>query len=251
METPDTHPSLDIKGAHAIVTLRRPASANRLSPQDIEVLHQHLATLRSSPAVRVVELRSLGPHFCSGFQIDVANEVNAPELFEGLTNAWESLPQITLAVLQGDVWGGAVDLALACDFRLSNGQGRLGIPAARLGLHFYGSGMARLTSRLGASAAKRLLLAGEVWSADRWVAEGFAESSEPDLDGLAERWRGQLLALAPLAQAGMKRHINALLRDRLDLDLLQLDQARCAASNDFAEGLAAWRAKRPPRFSGT
>lgn len=253
MQTLNTVPRLSVAGAIATVWLQRPQLANRLAVADIERLHELIKELRAQPAIRLVLLRAGGAHFCAGFQIDAIGgegEVDAPALFERLSEAWESLPQLTIAVIQGDAWGGAVDLALACDFRLGGAQGRVGIPAARLGLHFYGGGMRRLVSRLGLGAAKRLLLAAEVWTDAQRLQQGFLDDSAEDLELLVAQWQQRLLALAPLAQAGMKKHLNAIAAGRLDVGELALDQARCAASADLAEGLAAWAQRRDPQFSG-
>lgn len=249
VQTLNDTPSLQVDGPVATVRLRRPALANRLSVADIDVLHRHVDALNADPDVRLVLLRGEGEHFCAGFQIDAVGDVDAPALFERLTDAWEGLRPLSLAVVHGDVWGGAVDWALACDFRLGTSTGRLGIPAARLGLHFYGGGMQRLVARLGVSAAKRLLLAGEVWEGAQRAA--FFDATGDDLPGLVAAWQQRLLALAPLAQFGMKRHLNALAQDALDREALQRDQSRCAGSADLQEGLVAWREKRAPRFRGS
>lgn len=250
VQTLGSPPRLDVDGPVATVWLQRPQQANRLAPEDIERLHDLIAELQARPDIRLVLLRGLGAHFCAGFQIDAVGEVDAPAMFERLSEAWEALPQLTLAAIQGDAWGGAVDLALACDFRLGAAQGKVGIPAARLGLHFYGGGMQRLVSRLGLAAAKRLLLAAEVWADDERLRQGFLDDSAADLDLLLTQWQQRLLALAPLAQSGMKIHLNAIAAGRLDKDLLRQDQARCAASSDLAEGVAAWTQRRAPQFSG-
>jgi enoyl-CoA hydratase len=243
-------PSLEIEGAVATLWLRRPDQANRLGLDDIAQLHSHMAQLRGATEVRLVQLRGQGAQFCAGFQIDAAGEVDAPSLFDALVTAWEALPQITLAIVQGGVFGGAVDWALACDFRLGNGQGQLAIPAAQLGLHFHGGGLQRVVSRLGLAAAKQLLLAGDVWEGHQLLQRGFLDAQGDDLSALAQAWQRKLLALAPLAQRGMKRHLNAIAAGRLDDEQLQRDLALCNASSDFAEGLRAWAARRAPKFDG-
>lgn len=250
VQTPGNLPQLQIAGAVATLSFRRPAQANRLSLDDIAELHAHLRRLQTEPTVRLLLLRGEGAHFCAGFQIDAVAEVDAPALFDALGNAIEALPQLSIAIVQGGCWGGAMDLALACDFRLGGPRAQGGIPAARLGLHFYASGMQRLVSRLGLGAAKRLLLAAEVWDAPALRGEGFLDALDEDLEALAERWQQQLLALAPLAQQGMKQHLNAIAIGGLDRERLREDMARCAGSADLAEGLAAWRDGRAPRFSG-
>lgn len=245
-----TVPRLLIDGAVATLLLSRPGQANRLGLDDIETLHTHLHQLQQEPAVRLLLLRGEGAHFCAGFQIDALAGTDAPALFDALGNAFEALPQISLALIQGGCWGGAVDLALACDFRLGGPRAQAGIPAARLGLHFYASGMRRLVTRLGLGAAKRLLLAAESWDAATLQDQGFLDARGDDLELLAAQWCTQLLALAPLAQQGMKRHLNAMAAGALNSEELAADMARCAASSDLAEGLAAWLQGRAPQFGG-
>lgn len=250
VQTLDTVPQLRREGAVATLTLSRPQRANRLGVDDIATLRAHLDTIATDATLRLVVLRGEGPQFCAGFQIDALGSVDATGLFDALGNALEALPQLTLVVVQGGCWGGAVDLALACDFRVGGPAAVVGIPAARLGLHFYANGMRRLVSRIGLGGAKQLLLAGQSWSGESLVTRGFLDAQDSDVDALAEAWVSQLLSLAPLAQQGMKRHLHAVADGRMDLDALQQDMARCAASSDLAEGLAAWRERRAPQFSG-
>ncbi|MBB5206246.1 enoyl-CoA hydratase/carnithine racemase [Inhella inkyongensis] len=246
-------PALDIDGPVATVTLRRPALANRLELEDLQTLEAHAIALEAHQEVRVVVLQAQGPHFCSGFHIDAVPGVDAPALFEALCSRWESLPAITIAALQGGVWGGATDLALACDFRLGTPKCQMAIPAAQLGLHYYGGGMRRLVSRLGLGPAKRLLLAAQTLDAQAMLRTHFLDellgdpaALEPRVQALVAEIRG----LAPLALRGMKQALNRLAAGQLDLDELAAAQQRCAASADLKEGVAAWQARRSPCFQG-
>lgn len=246
-------PELRVEGPRATVTLRRPAQANRLELSDLETLEQHILALRSQPSVRVVVLQSHGRHFCSGFHIDAVPGVDAPSLFERLCDAWESLPQITLVALQGGVWGGATDLALASDFRLGARGCQMAIPAARLGLHYHGGGMRRLVSRLGLGAAKRLLLGGHSLNDDSMLRLQFLDELLPDEGALRQEvaaWADGIAGLAPLALAGMKPHLNRLSLAQQDFVQLKQDQLRCLGSADLQEGVRAWQERRLPCFTG-
>ncbi|MFT3718612.1 enoyl-CoA hydratase/isomerase family protein [Pseudorhodoferax sp.] len=244
-------PLLDIAGPVATLTLRRPEQANRLEPQDLDVLAGHIATVNARPEVLVLRLASTGRYFCSGFDIGRIDPAQ-PRAFEALANALEEARPVTLALLQGGVYGGATDLALACDFRLGAQGIDLFMPAARLGLHFYARGMERYVSRLGLDQAKRLCLTAERIGAEEMRAIGFLthlvapEALAAEADALTAR----LAAMAPLALLGMKKHLNRIARGAVDARALEADIARAAASADLQEGLAAWAGKRAPRFSG-
>jgi len=155
-------------------------------------------------------------------------------------------------LLQGGVYGGATDLALACDFRLGSSATEMFMPAARLGLHFYRRGLERYVTRLGLDHAKRLFLTAEKIDASEMHAIGFlTHLVAPDaLLASADQLAATLGAMAPLAVTGMKKHLNRIARGALDADDLQRDIERAAASRDLLEGRAAWAEKRMPRFTG-
>lgn len=246
-------PLLQIDGALARICLRRPQVANRLELQDLQTLEQQLAQVNADPGVRVLLLEAQGKHFCSGFNIDAVPGVDAGALFERLTDAWEAARPVTVAAIQGGVYGGATDLALACDFRLGTPACAMFVPAARLGLHFYRGGLQRYVSRLGLGVAKRVLLAGESLEAQAMLDCGFLDRLLPDAAALQEACAqlcGQLAGMAPLALLGMKKHLNAMAEGRLDVPALQADIAAANASQDLAEGVRAWQERRSPRFTG-
>jgi len=250
---PGLAPALEIDGALARITLRRPHLANRLELADLQTLRAQLDEINKTPAVRVLLLAAQGRHFCSGFNIHAAPGVDAGALFERLSDDWEAARPVTVAAIQGGIYGGATDLALACDFRLGTRACEMFVPAARLGLHFYRGGMQRYVTRLGLSWAKRVLLAGETLDAEAMLGSGFLDRLSPDasdLDAAVNALLEQLLGMAPLALLGMKKHLNAIARDQLVEADLQADLARANASADLAEGLAAWAEKRKPQFGG-
>jgi enoyl-CoA hydratase/carnithine racemase len=168
-----------------------------------------------------------------------------------MADALEAARPITLARLHGGAYGGAADLALACDFRLGGPATEIFIPAARIGLHFYGGGLARFVQRLGLGVAKRVLLAGQTLPAAELLACGYLDELLPSVEALDARLEAlatELAAMAPLALLPMKQHLNALAAARLEPDALQRDIEAARHSADLAEGTAAWRAKRPAIF---
>lgn len=246
-------PLLTIDGAVATITLDRPDQANRLQPDDLETIAQHLATINDTEAVLVLRLRSTGKYFCSGYDIGALAAGSARRVeFDELVNALEDCRPVTIAQIHGGVYGGGTDLALACDFRLGTPAVDMFMPAARLGLHFYRRGMERYVSRLGLDNAKRLFLTAERIDAEEMRRIGFLTQLEPAdrLESSVDKLTSTLAAMAPIALLGMKKHLNRIARGQLDADDLQRDQARSHASADLKEGGAAWKEKRTPRFVG-
>ena len=228
-------PTLDIAAHVATLTLQRPDVANRLGPDDLQALLQHIETVNGSE-VRVLILRSTGKYFCSGFDIGKLAAGQRGAGFEPLVNAMEDCRAVTIAEIQGGVYGGGTDLSLACDFRLGTDAVEMFMPAARLGLHFYERGMRRYVTRLGLNAAKRLFLT-ELLPADQ-------------LRERAAQLAGTIAGLAPIAVQGMKRHLNAIARGDLDTAALAEDIRRATQSEDIREGALAWKEKRKPAFTG-
>jgi enoyl-CoA hydratase/carnithine racemase len=250
-------PLLTIQGGTAILTLNRPQHLNRLHRSDLLVLQQHLAALAARPELHAVVITATGRAFCAGYHIgelDVTppGELAGPQLFAQTVDLIERLPLPTICLLNGSVYGGATDLALACDFRLGVAGLELRMPAARLGLHYYPSGLVRYASRLGLGAAKRLFLLAEAVPDEELLRLGYLDELAPaeDMPAVLQRYLDALAAGAPLALRGMKQALNEFARQDWSLPAVQAREAACAASADLQEGLAAWRERRAPRFEG-
>ncbi|UIF89885.1 enoyl-CoA hydratase/isomerase family protein [Cupriavidus sp. UYPR2.512] len=246
-------PELVVDGHVAVITLRRPEVANRLEPEDLDLLRTYLETVNADSRVRVLRLEGQGRHFCSGFNIGRLGGDDVGARFEALANALEQARPVTIAVLHGGVYGGATDLALACDFRFGAAGAEMSVPAARLGLLFYRGGMERYVTRLGLATAKRILLMADKFDAAAMLACGYLDRLEdgPEaLRALAAQWSEALAGMAPLALLGMKKHMNRIARGELDAAGLARDITEADASEDLCEGALAWREKRAPRFTG-
>lgn len=245
----------------ATLTLRRPQVANRLDLEDLATLRNLVVQAESHPEVRVLLLQAEGRQFCSGFHIgqvsrDTDGHAGVEEgaiRFEALGDAIEQSRLVSVAMLQGGVYGGGADLALACDFRMGGPDTRLMVPAARLGVVYYRSGLQRFVTRLGLQTAKRVLLTAETMDAPALHRCGYLDHLWPSNEELAVQAQAlaeRLSHMAPLALQGMKHHLNHIARGTLDERALAQDMARAAASQDVLEGARAWHEKREPRFTG-
>lgn len=248
-------PALAIDGAVATITLRRPAVANRLELSDLEVLHGFLDDVNARPELLVLRLQGEGRHFCSGFNIGQVGAAGAAagRRFEAIADAVEQARPVTVAVLQGGAFGGAGDLAVACDFRIGGPDSELMVPAARLGLHFYRGGLERFVAAVGLPAARRILLAAERLDAAEMRRLGLLDrvaDSTAGIPAVVDGFCAELAGLAPLAMLGMKQHLNRIARGTLDAAALARDIAATDTSADLQEGAAAWQQRRPPKFQG-
>jgi enoyl-CoA hydratase len=251
-------PVLNIDGARATIRLNRPKHLNRLQPDDLEALLKLFDRLESDPAIRVLVLTGTGRAFSAGYDLNSVAErsTSAPaeqtagSAFEVVANRLEDLSMPTICRLNGGVYGGSTDLALACDFRIGVDSAEMFMPAARLGLHYYTSGIRRYVSRLGADNAKKLFLTAQKIEASEMLRIGYltacvpAESLDEEVDRLATILAGN----APAAMRGMKRAINEFSRGQLD-DAASDQRARDSMRGaEIKEGIKAFSEKRPPRF---
>ena len=169
-----------------------------------------------------------------------------------MVDAVENARPITIAAVHGGVYGGATDLVLSCDFRI----GAIGIdmfmPAARLGLHYYRSGLERYVSRLGLDMAKRLFLTAERIDAERMLPCGFLTDlvAADELERALEERTRTLQSMAPIPLIAMKKNLKRIARVTLDAVELQADIAQAQASADLKEGAKAFSERRAPNFSG-
>jgi enoyl-CoA hydratase len=250
-------PLLDIDSARATIRLNRPKQLNRLQPDDLDVLMNLFERIEAEPAIRVLVLTGTGRAFSAGYDLGsiaeraaTAQEQIAGSAFEVMVNRLEDLAVPTICRLNGGVYGGSTDLALACDFRIGVDNCDMFMPAARLGLHYYKSGIQRYVSRLGLDNAKRLFLTAQRIGAAEMLRIGYLTAMVPAeaLDEEVDRLVAILVANAPIAMRGMKRTINEIARGRLDEQSADQRHRDSMRSAEIKEGIKAFAEKRPPRF---
>lgn len=232
-------------GSVATLWLARGGARNALPIAGWQALAAHVADLATSDA-RVVLIASQEPGiFSAGADIgefaDLQRDPGRRILFrESLSAAIEGvarLPMPVIAAVDGGCFGAAVALALACDLIVAGDGARFGVPPARLGILYPPADVARLVAAVGRGQAARLLFTGDTIDADEALSIGLAHLRGGSASALAAR----IAANAPGAVRGLK----------LALDAVPGGEARfdaAFAGTELAEGLAAFRDRRPPEF---
>ena len=240
------------EGAVARITLDRPEAHNALDRAAMAELTGVLDDWAGQDELRVLVLTGRGRSFCAGAALGEVGADWTDNPLTRLCDVLEAFPVPTIAALNGGVYGGGVELALACDFRVGVAGMRAFVPPARLGIHYEPAGIARAIDRLGAQMARRMFLLAESFEAEALLAAGFLDHLVPaeELEAKATEMADTVAGLAPLAVRGMKRTILELCHGRLDARAARARIAACFASADHAEGLAAQRERRAPRFTG-
>ncbi len=242
-----------LQGHIGRITLNRPEAHNALTKSAMGEIQATLENWADSD-IRAVIITGEGRSFCAGASLDELGDGDWDENpLTPLCAAVEGFKAPVIAALNGGVFGGGVDLALACDFRIGVQGMKMFVPPAKLGIHYEPEGIARAVQRLGAQMARRVFLLAEKFEDEALLAQGFLdELVAPD----ALQTRANLLAetianLAPMAVQGMKQTILETSQNRLDLAAAKARTRACFASNDHAEGLIAHREKRTPNFTGS
>lgn len=206
-------PTLSVTGHRATISLQRPDKRNRIEPDDLVELVRICDRVDGDPAVRVVVLASEGPSFCAGFHLGALAAGTRLEVgFGDLCDRIESLRVPVVAAIAGNVHGGGTDLAIACDLRIAAAGIHLQMPAARLGIQYYGSGLRRFVERIGPGATTRIFCTALPVSDQELVAMGYlTEVVAPhELAARVDEVADAVAALAPGAVAATKAAINGL-----------------------------------------
>jgi enoyl-CoA hydratase len=242
--------------AVAVLRVDRQEALGALSRSMVTALRDYFISLRDDSAIRVLVLTGTGRAFVAGADIGEYHGVDqasfdayqrlSREMFDSL----ESLPQFTVAGLNGYALGGGFELALCCDVIIASEKAKVGLPEVKLGLIPGGGGTQRLGRALGARTTKLLLATGAILPAGDLVASGVVTRlvSPGELNSEVMNLAEQVAQNAPLAVQAAKRVVNTGLEMRLE-QALTLEQEMLSAlfaTTDAKEGIAAFLSKRPP-----
>lgn len=252
-------PLLNISGAVATLTLRRPSVRNSLTDDDLTTLLDHFEAINRNIAVQVMVLRADTTEqkqavFSAGYNVvGFDNDPMAPLFFEKIPEALERLRPVTICALNGSVYGGATDLVLACDFTVAQRGHIWRMPAAALGLHYYPSGLRRYVSRFGLQASKRAFLLGQSMPYEALDSLGIFEAllEADEFETAVQNLVITLSSMAPLALASTKKSLNEIAAGLYSEPALKERARHSVHSQDFAEGRAAFAERRAPKFTGT
>ena len=236
----------------ARLSFNRAEKHNALGHEELSGIENALESIDETTRVLVVTSES-GRTFCAGADLGQINEgLLSGERFQAATNRIAKLPIPTLCVINGNIFGGGVELAVSCDFRVAAEDIMMRVPAAAIGLCYPIDGIERLVNRLGVSLAKRILVAAEEFSAAEMKALGIVNWTSPasELTVVAMEYAQQLASGAPLAVRSMLRIIGEAESGSIDRRGADELVALCAGSKDLKEGLVAQRERRKPIFTG-
>jgi enoyl-CoA hydratase/carnithine racemase len=254
------HLLVAVDGPIATITLDRAAKLNALTMAMLEALEEVCARIDRDDAVRAVIVASASARaFCAG--ADIVEW--APLGGQGMWSRWirdgqrvfdrlARLRQPTIAAIDGIAFGGGLELALACDIRIAADTARFGLPETTIGAVPGWAGTQRLPRVVGVGRAKHLILTGQPIDAATAAAWGLAtevvapERLAPRALELARR----IAENAPSAVQAAKQLADAAAGEGIATALESLASGFAAGTEDAREGIAAFREKRAPRYTG-
>ncbi|GLS33126.1 Enoyl-CoA hydratase/carnithine racemase [Mesorhizobium albiziae] len=245
----------------AIVTINRKSHKNAVSLAMWHELAALATELSGDREIRVIVLRGAGDDFCAGADIgefdNVRRDAATARIYEAANSAafaaFRNAPIPVVAAIRGICFGGGFGLAAACDLRIATPDALFSVPAAKLGLAYPHDAMADIVHASGPQMAKYLAFSGARIDAQAALAAGFlleiveTAKFEARVAMLAE----EIAANAPLSNRASKAAIRAVLSgDAADAMRAKTLGDETFDSADYAEGRAAFTARRKPVFAG-
>lgn len=261
LSSPSPHIQGFRDGSIAWLVLNRPERRNALNRDMWAAIPAMMKSFDDDISIRVVVIRGEGSEaFAAGADISEFGEARgnaaAARAYEDLNGAAlaaiRACSKPVIAMIQGYCIGGGLAIALACDLRVSDDTASFALPPARLGLAYPQDGLHDLVTVVGAATAKELIFTARRLKADEALRRGLVNSLAGDVQAEVRSISAEIAGGAPLTITHAKRAID-LAASRpghlSETDIAGL-AARCFDSHDYAEGRAAFAAKRKPMFKG-
>lgn len=252
--------TVDTAGGVATIAFTRPDKHNAVSYDMWDALRRLMPALAADDDVDVVVLRGTpGGPFSAGADVaefttlraDAAGARRYSAAIEGGEQAVIDFPRPTIALIEGFAIGGGTQLAAACDLRICETGSRFGVTPAKLGIVYALPSTARLVETVGASWARWILLTGELLDAATALQIGLVhEVVEPGaVQARVAALAATLASRARISQVGAKELIRRSAVGAFEADAaVQALYEQSWASPEYAEGVAAFLAKRAPDF---
>ncbi|KZB86324.1 enoyl-CoA hydratase/isomerase family protein [Amycolatopsis regifaucium] len=247
-------------GEVARLMFSRPEKMNAITYGMWSAIPDVVARVEADPAIKVLVLTGAGAHFSAGADIsefrDLRSTADAAETYDkavdGAVAALAASRKPTVAMIQGNCIGGGCQIAVACDFRFAAEGSRFGITPSKLGIVYHFDSTRQLISLVGPAHAKYFLLSGELVDARRAREIGLLNDVFPaeELESSTMKFVETLASRSQASVRGMNRIIEKIVAGQEESDA-EVDEIRLGAlhGEDYAEGVAAFLARRPPKFT--
>ena len=257
--------SIEQRGRVAIVRFDRKDGRNALSRQLMRELMQAARSFEEDVETSAIVLTGTAEVFSVGADL---KDVHGPQLQSAglaerrlltsagprLCRAWEELAPMTFVAIEGHCIGGGVALAVSCDMRIAGAGASLYVPEIRRGMNMSWQSLPRLVSLVGPARAKQIVILADRIPAAQALGWGLVEEVVPPGQAFARAlaMAEQVAAMPPVPVRMIKQTINVAANplghavSHMDAD----QHALTRTSGDYAEGVASFLEKRPPRFTG-
>ena len=261
---------LETSDGIAHLQLHRPDRMNTMTPAFFPLLRDAVQALHDEGRTRVLVISSTGRHFSAGMALDTFDGGDAllhtgtararlsfQDALRRLMDCFDVLDTVrfpVIAAIQGGCIGGGLDLVTACDLRYCSADAFFCLQEINIGMTADVGVLQRLPKIVAPAVAREMAYTGERVAADRALSIGLVNAVLPDADALlahAMATARTMAAKSPLAMAGSKLALNYA-RDHgtaAALAQMTLLQSAIFDTDDIAEAVAAWKAKRDGRFA--
>jgi enoyl-CoA hydratase/carnithine racemase len=245
---------LDIQGAVAVLTIDRPEKRNAMSYEMWSAIPGLLDKVAADDSVRALVIRGTD-HFSAGADISEFATLRADpgaERYGAAVHSGEraiaTLPKPTIAAITGVCVGGGCEIALACDLRVATVDARFGITPAKLGIVYNFTSTKQLVDVVGPAWASQILFTADIIDAATALRIGLVNELVPDPVARATELATTMANRAQVSIRGAKKIITKITNTQPEDAEIHALYAESVQSPDYAEGVAAFLAKRPPNF---
>src|SRR2546422_673517 len=254
--------ALDATSHVATITINRPDRLNTLSPEVFEELDKALSALGEDDGMRCVIITGAGDRsFSAGADLTSFGDISKAfkvwrfsRRSEEVVSHLANFPKPTIAAINGHCFGGGLEIALACDFRIAASRAKLGQTEVNLGLVPGAGGSQRLVRVLGQAKAKELVFLGARLTADEAASIGLVtktvsnEAFAGEVRAFAEKLAKQAPIAIRLAKVLLNRSGDTPIDAALEMEAMAF--GLISSTEDIYEGLQAFMEKREPKFKG-